>query len=341
MSSSTIVVRIAGVHDTTLEFWVAEVPQGPKDGFSRYIGYDHPALALQMIAGAANHSNALTQVLGWSEFGDATWLAAHTHEYVTSMTLIAVARAAWHSDEWISLTVQRQGSIERSEALTLALAPRALYRVTVADPAWLAHLRPGQEFGSTAYSPFPPVLREPVHHMTTPGAWEPVLAAMRAPIDEQRIHLYRNAAGPGIWCYDREEARVTPSNRVRELFLRHGSATFVYFDATAPRFNRTKFPFAERKSLPAPVVKMQMSGAAAGPRGFELRYDGPYRNEDGVHRVRFDHIVPGNKIAWLDVEGEPRVRIGDLAGVAPDSPSVDVDDYLRSIAERTRLDLGG
>ncbi|HEY0132506.1 MAG TPA: hypothetical protein VGB85_00465 [Nannocystis sp.] len=339
MGSDTLAVRIAGVHDTTLEFWAAELPQGPDGSFVSVIGWDHPALALMLIAGSANHRNALAQALEGVRYYEREWLAEHTDEFVTSMTLIATARAEWHTNEWIAGTIQQAGSSETSRALALQIAPRALYRVTVRDPAWLAHLRPGQEFGSTAYSPFPLVPRDSTGTMTTPGAWDPVLAVMRAPIDERRIHMYRNGLSPGSWCIDYESDRTAPSNRVRELFLRLGEAQFVYFDATAPRFNRAKFPFAERKQLLAPAYKMWESGAAAGPRGFHLKSRVSQRHEDGVARMQLDDLCPGKRHAWLEVEGEPRVRFGDWSSVDPSSPSVDVDDYLRDVAERVRLDL--
>lgn len=338
MGSSTLAIRIAGVLDNVLEFWAAELPQGGDGSFSRLIGYDHPALALKMIASAANYNNAFAQALTCVDHGDPAWLAEHTHEFITSMTLVAVARAEWHTDVWIARTIQRAGSSEHAHALALALAPRALYRVTVRDPAWLTHLKTGQEFGSTAYSPLPPVHRDATHALTTPGAWEPVLAVVRAPLPA-RMHLYRNALAGGRWLHDDEATRTVPSNRVRELLLRHSGAMFVYFDATAPRFNPAKFLFAERKPLPAPVVKMRMSGAAAGPRGFHFNHDAIVRHEDGVARARFDHLHPGNRIAWLEVEGEPWVRLGDLTKIDPESPSVAVDEYLEATGERVRLDL--
>ena len=115
----------------------------------------------------------------------------------------------------------------------------------------------------------------------------------------------------------------------------------MYFDATAPKFNASKFPFAERKPIPAPVVKMRMSGAAAGPRGFDLTWAPPRRHADGVARIPFDQLHPGNEVAWLDFEGEPLVRLGDLDTVDPGSAGVDVDEYLRATASRALADLGG
>lgn len=340
MGSSTVAVRVIGVSGASVELWVAEVPRGADGSFPVSLGEDHPAFALQLIAGANHWNNALASALSGVDPHDPAWLEAHATDYVEAMELVAAVPLGWRTGAEVAAQVQGASSDEEAHRLTLELAPRVIYRITMRDPSWVAHLAPGAEFGSTAHSPLRERRPKWTMQLASPAAWDPILGVLGAPMEPSTRHAFRRTQRAGSWLFPNDSERIMPSNRLRELFLRLSGATLAYFDATAPKFNPAKLVFTDQdKPLPSPVVKLRMKGAPAGPYGFDLRSGFPVRGKDGVPRAILDHLAPDNKCAWVDYEGEPLVRLGGLDGVDPESPAVDVADYLRATAERVRAHL--
>lgn len=340
MSSANIVVRIVGKKTHTLEFWVAEVPKGSDGSFQTNIGNDHPALALNIIAGANNHDNALAHELEGQDRFNPKWLEANTQTYIPEMDL-AGRVPLLGSSEAVVEAVNRGATSDEQNAVILEQSPRALYRVTVSDETWIAHLEASQVFESTATSPLPPIHREPTNHLETVTVWDSILTLMEQQQSRGSFHIIRNNIHPPRWVtagdfIDGEYKELPINNRIRELFLQCGGARLVYMNAGAPRFNSSKYPFVGGdKPLGASLAKMRVKGHAAGPFGFDLSFAGATRGSDGVLRTTLNSLASDNQVAFLDIEGTPFVRKGDALGQNIDADGADIEDYLRQVVEQS------
>ena len=333
MSSASVVIEIVDVHGVCVEFWSAEVPRGSDGAFSQRIGQDDPAFGLMMLAGSGG---ALAQRLAGVDIADPGWLRAHTQEHIASMELVTTAGS-------LSYTTGRElvDHIQSSpdfNAAVLACAPRALYRLTVTDPAALAHLRAGQVFESTAYSPLPPVPRQATHALSSMGSLGPLLAAQARLAANDTWHLFRCADEPDLpWRLESWAAqhKVFLSNALRARFLRRGRVQLIYFDPV-PGFKKGKLRF--KKGVAGAT---EVPGPASQPRGVFVqapwRWGDPARGVDGVPRAPLDFLHPGG-VAWVDLEGAPLLRVGSWSGVDPAAPTQTLEAHLAEAAARIAAD---
>lgn len=345
MSSANLAIRIVGVEGKTLEFWAAEVPLSSRWTWSTNMGGAHPCVALLMIAAANRYDNALARELEGQDIFRPEWLEANTATYVSSMELVGQV-PLMESGEGLLAALDRSSGAT-TLALLLERAPRALYRVRVTDERWLAHLAAGQEFESTASSPFSPVQRTAEYppHLETVKIWDPILELIDGLQSSGSFHVIRNALYQTSWLqvgdFDEGEYKQRPvPNRLREIFLRCGGAFFVYLDASAPRFNPSKHPFVEgHKRLGAAYAKMRLKGHAAGPYGFDLAWRPPLAGADGVKRADFDVLSSEARVARLEFQGAPTIRLGTLFPPAVEPGGVSLEVYLQRLVERTRADI--
>lgn len=361
MSSDTLAIEVVSVQERTLEFWAAEIPRGIDGAFATSIGNDHPVFALMVLRDSNRGKNPLAQRLGDAPLHDPAWFSAHLGEFVESLDLVARRRLLYTvpGSEVVAKIDARGGDLRS----VVNLAPAALYRLVVRDPADLAHLQPRQIFGSSAYSP---VLHPPRSASWTlaggDGPFAPVLSAIARVSENPALHVFRsfvegplNSRGKALGADGLEprgmaweaEHRVHLPNRLRELYLRREYVQMVYFDATAPGFKPGK-----HKMKRGPADPFVRGGRTeGGPRGVSIsppwRFGPPAPGPDGVRRVPFDQLHPDG-IAWVDLDGEPLVRVSaeplwnaqiQPSVIDPALPTADLETYLAGVAERLAADV--
>jgi hypothetical protein len=359
--SETVAIEIVGVEGRVVELWAAELPRGADGSFATAIGNDDEGFALMVLRDGGDRSSALAAALGDAPLYDEAWRTAHVAEHVESVELV-VRRPLPSGVSGRDVTEPIQNSADPLRA-ALDLAPSALYRITARDAAHVAHLRPRQVFGSSAFSTGPRPARTTSPSLTTDhgGPMAEVIAAIGRVAENDRLHVFRSFVEPATDFRGKPLAsggeqgaggweamhRVRVSRRLREIFLHHAAVHLVYFDATVPDFKASKLKMKKGRADPFPLGGLTPSR----PRGVSISqpwgFGAPPVGPDGIARVPFDYVHPEG-IAWVDLGSDPRVRVsstplydaeGKPAVIDPSIASVDVDAYLASVAARIVRDI--
>jgi hypothetical protein len=79
---------------------------------------------------------------------DVAWLHEHVDEYIDEAVLTTV------DNHPVTADLERMSPKQRREFFQSNQAPTGTFEITVTNPEWKAHLRPGMEWESAAYDAF-------------------------------------------------------------------------------------------------------------------------------------------------------------------------------------------